>query len=122
MKSTGNKVNGNRNHNIKKRNTAKRSAHLIIILAVIAIGSLSFSFGSFFASAHDTQYPDQVKCYKTVEIEYGDSLWSIAEEYMDSHYESKQEYINELSEINHLENHNLNEIREGTFITVVYYK
>lgn len=123
MKSTNSKVTRtNKQRNNARRRAMRRSTRCIIIIAMLAIGALSFSFGSFFSSAHDSESADAVRCYKSIEVEYGDTLWSIAEEYMDSHYDSVQEYIEELSQINHLENRNLNDIQEGAFITVVYYE
>ena len=61
---------------------------------------------------------DTQKLYKTIEIGSGDSLWAIAEEYMDEHYDSVDDYIQDLKEINHLET---DCIEEGNYLTVAYY-
>ncbi len=61
---------------------------------------------------------DQQKLYKTIEICPGDSLWAIAEEYRDEHYDSLEDYIQDLKEINHLET---DCIEEGNYLTVAYY-
>ena len=42
------------------------------------------------------------KYYKSICIEPGDSLWSIACRYADGHYGTIQEYINEVKTINNL--------------------
>lgn len=119
MKNTMNKQYKVHKRNRSNRHTAIRT---VILLTVVVIGILSFSFGSFFSSAHDSETADQTRCYKTIEVKYGDTLWSIAEENMDDHYDSVQEYIAELTDVNHLEDRDPNMIREGTFLTVVYYK
>ncbi len=61
---------------------------------------------------------DANKLYKTIEIRQGDSLWVIAEQYMDEHYDSVEDYIQDLKDINHLET---DCIEEGNYLTVTYY-
>ena len=43
-----------------------------------------------------------VKQYTSIQIQPGDSLWSIASVYADGHYSSMQEYIDEVKFINEL--------------------
>lgn len=107
----------------RKNNKAKRSFTHTIAASFIAILVFSFVFGSFFSSAHSDEHTvSDVRCYKTIEIKYGETLWSIAEEYQDEHYRSTIDYIDELCEINQLENTDCNMIQEGTYLTVVYFK
>ena len=58
------------------------------------------------------------KYYTDIEVEYGDSLWSIAQEYCDSHYGSIFEYMNEVRSINHIKG---DIIKEGQLLVVPYY-
>ena len=51
-------------------------------------------------------------------VEYGDTLWSIAQEYVDYHYDSILEYVNEVRSINHITG---DIIREGQTLIVPYY-
>ncbi|MFR8492569.1 MAG: LysM peptidoglycan-binding domain-containing protein [Mediterraneibacter gnavus] len=65
-----------------------------------------FLFGSFlsFAQNSRTEEPVQFKCYKSIVIQEGDSLWSLAERHIDSESETAvKEYIKELKQINQLE-------------------
>ena len=59
------------------------------------------------------------RMYKSIEVDSGDSLWSIAERYMNPNvYDSVYDYIDEIKEINGLQSDDLN--AEG-HITIVYY-
>lgn len=51
-----------------------------------------FLFGSFlsFAQNSRTEEPVQFKCYKSIVIQEGDSLWSLAERHIDSESETIQ--------------------------------
>ena len=58
-----------------------------------------FLFGSFlsFAQNSRTEEPVQFKCYKSIVIQEGDSLWSLAERHIDSESETAvKEYNKEL--------------------------
>lgn len=57
------------------------------------------------------------KYYKSIEVQAGDTLWDIAEVYMDESYHSVNEYVNELIEINQLGS---GKIHEGRYLTIVY--
>ena len=68
-----------------------------------------FSFGGVIfngvlASAHEEPENKTVGsiCYKSIEIEQGDTLWELAEEYMTDDYLSVQEYVQDLKRMNHL--------------------
>ena len=61
---------------------------------------------------------ENAKYYTTIEIESGDTLWSIAQEYRTSEYRSLQAYIDEVKQINGLAGDN---ITEGCYLTIPYY-
>ena len=48
--------------------------------------------------------------YTSVEVSPGDSLWSIAERYLDDHYKDHQKYISEVVSINHLEDDSITSV------------
>lgn len=102
----------------RRRQVAKRRMILLLAaLFVITVGSIVC--GSIFSSAKDpaTDIP-QYKYYKSITIEQGDSLWSIAEEYCTDSYEDTQDYIDELKELNGLTSET---IHEGQHLVVTYY-
>ena len=65
-----------------------------------------------------TQNSIRHKYYTSVEIEQGSSLWEIAEEYITEEYDSVDEYIKEVKQINHLTE---DLIYEGAYLCVPYY-
>ena len=102
----------------KRRQLAKR--RMVILLAtlfVVTVGSIVC--GSIFSSAKDpaTDIP-QHKYYKSITIEEGESLWSIAQEYRTDAYKDTCEYIHELKELNGLTSET---IHEGQHLIVAYY-
>lgn len=103
---------------IKRKQIAKRRLILLFAaLFVITVGSIVC--GSIFSSAKNpaTDIP-QHKYYKSITIEKGDSLWSIAQEYRTDAYEDAHEYIDELIQLNGLTSR---VIHEGQHLIVAYY-
>ena len=96
----------------------RRMMFLLTTVLLITIGSVVF--GSIFSSAQTNAEESgvQYKYYKSIQIEKGDSLWSIAKEYRTDAYESTQEYIEELMELNNLTS---DEIHHGQYLIVAYY-
>lgn len=104
----------------KKRSAFRR--FLTGVLAVLLVMTCSFGFGSFFSSAHGSpeEEPVDYKYYKSIQISDGDSLWSIAERYMGSEYDSVADYIDELVEMNHISAAELDSLQEGDYLVVAY--
>ena len=101
----------------KKRQLAKR--RMVILLATVLLITIgSIVFGSIFSSAKSDKADEvQYKYYKSIVIEKGDSLWSIAEEYHPVDCSTK-EYVKELKQINNLGS---DTIHEGQHLMVSYY-
>ncbi len=59
------------------------------------------------------------KYFTSIRVEAGDSLWSIAEEYVSAEYESVSAYVDELMFMNGMAD---SRIYVGDYITVAYYK
>lgn len=82
-------------------------------LAVVLI--LTFTFGGFKSNANDS-----FKYFTYVEVQGGDTLWDMADRYMDTdHYKNKNEYIREICQMNHLEDEN--DIVSGNKLIFPYY-
>lgn len=63
---------------------------------------------------------DGFKYYTSVVVEPGDSVWEIADQYMDDvHYDSKESYIFEVRSINHLDE--ACSVTSGQMLIVPYY-
>lgn len=92
-----------------------------VIAALILVMCASVLLGCNFADAHDSTAESSVeyRYYKSIEIHSGDTLWGIAETYMDdSRYDSVNDYISEVKEINGLDS---DDIQDSQYLTVVYY-
>lgn len=91
--------------------------------AVLLVMICSFGFGSFFSSAHGSleNEPMDIKHYKSVQIESGDSVWSIAETYMGDEYDSIYDYMDELVSLNQMDASELDSLHEGDYLMVAYY-
>lgn len=102
----------------KLRNLKRKLVVLTMITLFILIGCMHF--GKLSSDAHGNLEEDPVsfKYYKSIEIQDGDTLWGIAEKYMDDEYDSVQDYIAELKEINQLVTDN---IQSANYLTVVYH-
>ena len=101
----------------RRRQVDLKRLFLAVIAAVIVAGVSTFA-GTGLVDAHDTKEVVMCKYYKCIEIEAGDTLWSIAQENMTEDYASVYEYIEEVMEMNNLES---DQIHEGQYLTVAYY-
>lgn len=86
----------------------------ISLVCCIFAGILLFQGKSPKAAETDTGF----KSYTSIEIKSGDSLWSIASEYMTDDYDSIQEYVRDIKSLNGLGS---DEIHAGKFLLVPYY-
>ena len=104
--------------NKRQKTNGKRKAAILIATLCIIIG-FGILYGSLFADARDSEDDVSVnyKYYKSIAIEAGDSLWSIAQEYKTDSC-STEDYINEIMELNSLTSE---EIHESQHLMIVYY-
>lgn len=89
------------------------SAVLLVITGVI-IGSTLLASSRANASNEEVLY----KYYTSIEVQPGDTLWSIADTYRNEDTEDKEAYIDELVTLNNLKD---TTIHAGDYITVAYY-
>lgn len=89
------------NNRKSKRRAQKRTRKAFIVMLTFAfITVLSGCFGGMLTSAHNNT--NEEICYVSIEIQPGDTLWDIAEEYMPDEYGSVKEYVSELKKLNGL--------------------
>ena len=69
-------------------------------------------------SAAAAQKDPACKYYKSILIEKGDTLWTIAERYISEEYASKTNYI---EEVKHMNNLRTDEIHAGNYLVIPYY-
>ena len=103
----------------RRRKSYIKKLALSIFVTIFVLGFSTF-YNTRYVDAHSNSYNNsgKTKYYKTIEIDSGDTLWNIAEKYMDNHYDSVYTYIEELKEINGLSS---DDIQDGQFLMISYY-
>lgn len=109
-----------RNYKKMKKRRYARIKRMMTIVSVMIISVCVLLFGSAFASAHGTADDSLVsrKYYKSIVVNEGDSMWTIAGQYQSEEYQSRQEYIDEVMEINQMKSTTLYENQK---LIVPYY-
>lgn len=101
-----------------RRQQEMKKNFMLLTMTVCLIIVCSFSLSTFRANAKskaETSY----KYYKSISVSNNDTLWSIAEKYMDEeHYDSIADYISEIKCMNSLSG---NSIHYGEYIIIPYY-
>ena len=88
---------------LKKRFSAKKGFLRPVLLAVLATASMIFICAVSYGSIR-TNASSGFKYYTSVTVENGETLWDIADEYVDyNYYKNKNSYITEVQRINHLD-------------------
>lgn len=103
---------------LRRQREIRRKVMMLIISACLII-VCTVSYRSIKTSANSGE--DMLfKYYANIAVQSGDTLWDIADEYMDrSQYKDKNAYIAEVRSINHIGEDAL--LRSGQHITVPYY-
>lgn len=87
---------------------------LLFIITGVLVGSSLLSSSRANASNEEVLY----KYYTSIEVQQGDTLWSIADTYRNEEVVGRESYIDELVSLNNLQNET---IHAGDYITVAYY-
>lgn len=108
------------NRSLSRREAQVRMQKLCIGIAVILILALGILFGScIHVFAGDGGAPKVQKYYTSIRIDAGDTLWDIAGEYVKNTDVSRQEYMEEVCQLNGICE---DEIYAGEYLVVVYYE
>lgn len=91
-----------RNNRMRRRREMRRNFFLLVMTFFLIV-TTSIAVSSFRSSAKNDPARENTKYYKSIVVSDSDTLWSIAEDYMDeTHYGSINEYIREVMQINRL--------------------
>lgn len=104
--------------NRRRKIVRRQKTMLFAAMLFLTIIGLSFCF-SFITNADAVQTPHRYKYYTDVTVEWGDSLWDIAAEYMTEEYDSASAYVREVQKLNDI--WNIHEIYSGQKLIVPYY-
>ena len=85
---------------IARRKRQQRMKGMCSIFALMIGIMIVFGVCGMSTSAHSIYDQPEYKYFMSYELEYGDSLWTIAESYMDDHYASIEDYMEEICIIN----------------------
>lgn len=95
----------------------KRMIALIAAFLIVTVMILCTSISAYANS--QTGSKEIHKYYTSYEIQSGDTLWTIADEYLGNSDIDKEDYIKEIRELNHLASDD--HITCGQHLTVAYY-
>ena len=107
-------------HNNKIRRQRQLRRNIIITLFTIIL-VLTFSIGCFTiaSKAQDKEEIVLYKYYTNIEVQYGETLWDIAERYFcEDKYDDYKHYISEVMYVNGIYNE---DISAGSYLIVPYY-
>lgn len=101
----------------RQRELKKNFLIVAMTICLITLGSVSLS--GFRSNAKDDSAAVSYKYYKSIMVSNNDTLWSIAAQYMDDeHYESINDYINEVKNMNAMTD---DVIQYGEHLIIPYY-
>lgn len=107
-----------RNNKIRRQRERRKNILLFVLTFSLAL-SLSVSAGSFLSNAKEHNAQTEYKYYASIPVSEGDTLWSIAKTHMGDHYDTVEDYIKELRQINSLNGDD--SIKTGMYLVVPYY-
>ena len=92
-----------------------RNRKIMLVVAILA--TVLFSIILFTNKAAAENSREVYTYYTSYQIQSGDTLWSIADQFMGPDYTDKKDFINNIKTINHLGDDN---ITEGKFLVIEY--
>lgn len=102
-----------------RRQREIRRKFILAGIAVVLVLIFALSYHAFVSQANTGIEDISYKYFTSVQIQAGDTLWSLADRYADDvHYASQDQYIAEVMEINHMTDE---DIYAGNYLIVPYY-
>ena len=120
MRKYNNRISEKANISLRKREVVVRRQKKLLAIAILVFVSLGILLGTTISAqaSSEADVASYNKYYTSVRIEAGDTLWTIADEYIEDLNIDKQEYINEICTINNICE---DEIHAGDYVVVAYY-
>ncbi len=119
-----NRVSVNTRKSARSKRTAKGVSSftkffITLMVVATAVCIILFSNHSVTNASESGNNVQLTKYYKTITIEQGDTLWSIAQEYKSGDYKTTQDYVNELISMNGLHSE---QITSGQKLVIAYFE
>ena len=120
MRKYNHKISEKANESLRKRETVVRRQRSVLAIAIILVVTLGILLGSSInaLASSDKDISSYNKYYVSIRVETGDTLWTIADEYVEGFNITKADYIQEVCQINGISEDN---IKAGDHIVVPYY-
>ena len=120
MRKYNDKISAKANESLRKREAVVRRQRSIFAIAIILVVTLGILLGSSInaLASSDKDISSYNKYYVSIRVESGDTLWTIADEYVEGFNITKADYIQEVCQINGISEDN---IKAGDHIVVPYY-
>lgn len=106
-----------RNNKIRRQRQLRKNM-IVGTLTICLVCALAITIGGFFSKAKSDNEDIYYKYYKSVQIEAGDTLWSLAEENMGGQYKNTKSYVEEVMAMNAMSD---DKIVAGEYIVIPYY-
>lgn len=101
-----------------RRQQEMKKNFLILVMTICLILACSFTISVFRSNAKN-ETATSYKYYKSIAVSNNDTLWSIAEQYMNNdYYDSINDYIDEVKRMNSLSG---DSIHYGEYLIIPYY-
>ena len=109
-----------RNYQRKLRRQKEiRRTFILTGITFVLVMVFTLSYHALLTHANTELENISYKYYTSVQIQPGDSLWSLADRYADcEHYASQEQYITEVMNMNHLTGE---DIYAGNYLILPYY-
>lgn len=108
--------------NYRRKRRRQREIRRIFILtgmAIVLVLGLALSYRALLSHANTEIDNISYKYFTSIQIEPGDTLWSLADRYADrEHYASRDQYITEVMTMNHMSGE---ELSAGDYLILPYY-
>lgn len=120
MRKYNDKISQRANESLRKREAVvrrQRGLLAVVVILIVAFGILLGTSINALASS-EKDIASYNKYYVSIRVESGDTLWTIADEYIEGFNLSKSDYIAEVCQINGISEDN---IHAGDYIVVPYF-
>ena len=120
MRKYNHKISERANESLRKREAVVRKQKSLLAIAIIVIVALGILLGSSInaLASSEKDIASYNKYYVSIRVESGDTLWTIADKYVEGYNLSKEDYIAEVCQINEISG---DDIHAGDYIVVPYY-
>lgn len=119
MRAYNTRISAKANESLSRREAIVSSQkRMIFVVVILCISLLILGSSTYVAFAKSDNQHEPVKQYISIQVQSGETLWSIASEYVKDTNVSKEEYIAEVTSVNNLKD---SQIHSGQYIIIPEY-